>query len=144
VTDPFDDYVSVQFGVQTHQLQSGFAVLKPEQALALSEAFESSPVAPPEVQAHAEAETAGVARPPQQVMAAVYLREASSVADALLSLYRQNRTAAETGELLVIGPDSMRAAFDEERGKPPFDELEGRVNFLTPDELEARVRSTHK
>lgn len=43
-----------------------------------------------------------------------------------------SRTAVESGELLVIGSASMRSAFDEERTKPPFDELEVRLRPSEP------------
>lgn len=142
VFDPFDDYVSHRFGVQTYQLQSGFAVLRPEQAEALSEAVDkpmpavapTSPVPAPEPSTVVVAEE----RAP---LAAAYLQPSSSVAEALLALYRQNRTAAESGELVLIGPAELRSEFEAERTKPPFDELGDRVQFVTPDELERRLRA---
>ena len=132
IADPFDEYVSRRFGVQTHQLQSGFAVLRPEQAHALAEALDGA-----EPQAAPGAST--VADPPP--LAAAYLKASSSIVEALLALYRQNRLAAESGELILIGPAELRPSFEEERRKPPFDELGERVQFVTPDELEQRLRT---
>lgn len=132
IADPFDEYVSRRFGVQTHQLQSGFAVPRPDQAHALSEVFDGTgqpPAPPPMLVAE---------RTP---LAAAYLQSSSSIAEALLALYRQNRLAAESGELILIGPSELRAEFEAERREPPFDELGDRVQFVTPDELEQRLRS---
>lgn len=132
MADPFDDYVSRRFGVQTHQLQSGFAVLRPVQALALSEAFDG---------AEPQGEPSTVLVAERTPLAAAYLQPSSSVVEALLALYRQNRLAAESGELILIGPAELRPTFEDERRKPPFDELGERVQFVTPDELEQRLRS---
>lgn len=141
IADPFDDYASRRFGVQTYQLQSGLAVLKPEQAMALSEAVDGSARSTAGVAAVAVPAPPTAAPEPSTALAAAYLLPASSVAEALLALYRQNRSAAESGELVLIGPEELRPEFERERRRPPFDELGDRVSFVTTGQLEQRLRS---
>lgn len=144
VFDPFDGYVSHRFGVQTHQLQAGFAVLRHDQAQALSEAVDGTAPTPASAEPgdpepRRQSETVVVAERP--AVAAAYLQPSSSIVEALLALYRQNRLAVESGELILIGPAALRPEFEAERRKPPFDELGDRVQFVTPDELERRLRA---
>lgn len=127
--DAFDGYRSQRFGVQTHQLQSGYAVLKPDQAEALESTFSDPTPSPAALPADRPA------------LAAVYLRSTSTVAEALLALYRQNRAAAEDGEFVIVGDESSRAEFEAELTKLPFDEISARIAFVTPAELEARIRA---
>jgi hypothetical protein len=138
VHDTFEDYRSRRFGVQTHQLQSGYAVLKPEQAEALAGAFGLAASPAP----IAAAATAPV---PSEIshsaLSAVYLRSTASIAETLLTLYRQSRAAAEGDDLLFVGAESARAEFDAELLKPPFDDVADQITFVTPEELVERIQT---
>jgi hypothetical protein len=141
VPDRFPNNRSERFGIRTHQLQSGFIHIEPDQARILADALGLARVGSATASgAHPDRATPE-SSPTQRPAGAVYLRPATSIIEAMLGLWRQALAAgSQDGVLLVVGEEEQRWVFDREVASPPFIELADRFKFTTPEEVATEIR----
>jgi hypothetical protein len=122
--------VSRRFGLEMWRLRGGFEEVTREQGDRLAEPFGVAST----TEGRPEGDT-----PEREPIAAVFLQPASSLEAALLALYRR-RDECEHGELLVVGQEADRPAFEREVENEPFAEIRECVRFVTREELADELR----